>query len=229
MRKALLLMALVTFMATTASSQIKPTLYGGGGLSIPSSGGLSDFWLMGPNLGGSFGIKINPMFEITARFNYNSFPVDGPEFKRFIIDSLAQESGISFPPDIIDEIIDMTIMKGASMKLFEYGVDVRFFIPVRGDQTNVKPFLLVGAGSTQRSLEDVTFSFVDTSVTLPADTLIPKESGGSFCFGGGFNSMFSPSVGLYIEGRYNILMVDPKNYGWFQFRGGLIFQFGGGE
>ncbi len=232
MRKAVLLAVVIFFVAMTASSQIRPTLYGGGGLGLPSSGQLSDWWKTGPNFGGSFGIRINPMFEISARFHYNSFPVDEPTFRKIFVDSLLQvieDLGYQIPPELLEEFLSVLKIEGPTMKLIEFGVDVRFFIPIGENGGPFRPFLLAGAGGTQKSLGNITASFFGESITGSAQDIlpVPDETGISFCFGGGFNYMFAPMIGMYIEGRYNILMVDPENYGWFQARGGLCLEFGG--
>jgi hypothetical protein len=223
MKKIILAVALVFILAFSANAQIKPVAYAGGGISMPTSGkvlidyyvvNLSDFWKMGPNFGGAFGIQIGTMFELTARIHFNPFPIDKDEFRAL----LEAEFGMPLPSGVeID---------GPTMKLMEIGLDARFFIPVGAPETPFKIFIVGGVGSTQRSIGDVTVSYMGESETIPGEELADKESGGTFCFGGGFGYDFTPMIGMYMEGRYVTVMADPENYGWLQLRGGIKFAFG---
>ena len=104
--------------------------------------------------------------------------------------------------------------------------DARLYIPVGPPEGQFKLFVVGGFGSTQRSLGDVTVSFMGESETVEMEEYFPKESGGSFCFGGGFGYDFSTMAGMFMEGRYVMLMVDPENYGWLQLKAGIKFTFG---
>lgn len=214
MKKVVFAVALMFILTVGANAQIKPVAYAGGGVGMPMSGELSDYWKMGINFGGAFGIQISPMFELTARLHFNPFPIDADEFR----DILEAEIGMPIPDEVeID---------GPTMKLMEIGLDARLYIPTGGPESPFKLFVVGGVGSTQRSLGDITVSYMDESETMSGEDLLPKESGGSFCFGGGFGYDFDPMIGMYMEGRYVMLMVDPENYGWLQLRAGIKFTFG---
>ncbi len=237
MRKLILVGVLLLAFAVTGSAEgVKPVFYAGGGISLPVGPsefddlaaigikiGIKDMYKSGVNFGGGVGFQVSPMFELVGRVDYNSFSFDEEGFSDALVkefERLLPVTGLSLDANV----------EGGTLKLLEFMGDVKFLIPVGGEATAFQPFLLGGIGITNAEISEsewtmsVSFMGLDTTFT----ELIPSESETKFAFnfGAGFDWMVSPTVGIFVEGRYAQVALSGDPIGYLPIRGGLIVKLG---
>ena len=237
MRKLILVGVLLLAFAVTGSAEgVKPVFYAGGGISLPMAPsqwdayasmemeiGIKDMYKSGVNFGGGVGFQVSPMFELVGRVDYNSFSFDDEGFSDAMVkefEKLLPVTGLSLDVDV----------DGGTLKLLEFMGDVKFLIPVGGEAPAFQPFLLGGIGITNAEISEsewtMSVSYVgqDTTFTM----LIPSESHTKLAFniGAGFDWMVSPTVGIFVEGRYAQVALAGDPIGYLPVRGGLIVKLG---
>ena len=237
MRKLILVgVLLLAFAVTGLAEGVKPVFYAGGGISLPVSPselddlaaigikiGIKDMYKSGVNFGGGVGFQVSPMFELVGRVDYNSFSFDDEGFS----DALVKEFERLLPVPGLSLDVDV---EGGTLKLLEFMGDVKFLIPVGGEAPAFQPFLLGGIGITKAEISEsewtmsISYLGLDTTFT----ELIPSESETKFAFnfGAGFDWMVSPTVGIFVEGRYAQVALAGDPIGYLPVRGGLIVKLG---
>ena len=204
MKRLAVVLAVLLIFAVTASAQgdaakMKPVIYAGGGLGLPLSPSVfSDGWKMGIGFGGGVGLQLTPYVEVIGKFFYNSFPLDVPDIAGVTTD-------------------------GGSFQFMEFGADVKYIFTV-GPDSPVGPFLLAGAGMTNLKISDFTVSGDLVDFTIPFSEY--SETKFALAFGGGFDYMFSPKAGLWVEGRYALVMTEGDSFGYFPIRVGVKLLLG---
>ena len=121
MRKGLVvsIMLLVFALATTTlSSEIKPAIYVGGGMSMPLSPDFfKDYWKMGFGGGGGVGFAFSPVVEVGANFAYSSFALDEDKF-------LAAAGLTSEIMDLYNISVDISGFDMSAMEFLAYLIGV---------------------------------------------------------------------------------------------------------
>lgn len=205
-RIVLILAVLLLFAASTsAQDQIKPAIYVGGGLGMPMGpDGFKDYWGMGMGFGGGVGLGFTPYLEVIGKFYFNQFPFDG--------DKLLSDAGVT----------GVTI-DGFDFRALEFGADVKYIFGADGGAP-FKPYGIVGLGMAN-------IKFTDITVTGDGDTLVLPLGGASatkFMLNGGvgFDYMFSPKMGLWVDARYATILTEGDAFSYFPIRGGLKVMLG---
>jgi len=196
---AVLLIFSFTVSAENGAHKIKPVLYAGGGLGMPlSPSGFSDGWKMGFGFGGGVGAQITPYIEVVGKFFYNTFPLDIPDVEGITTD-------------------------GGDFQFIEFGADAKYLFDM-GPESKIAPFLLAGFGATNVKITDFTVSGDGETITIPFGDY--SETKIALAVGGGFDYMFSPKAGLWVEGRYAIVLTEGDSFGYLPIRAGVKVLFG---
>lgn len=213
MKKLILLAVVFLALAVTGWAEgAKLVFYGGGGISLPLKPsqfddlaaidvelGIKDMYKSGVNFGGGVGLQVSPTIEIIGRVDYNTFSYDDEGFSEALTKEIERQVGVS-------GIGITTQASGGKLKLLEFMGDVKFLIPVGSEESAFKPFLLGGVGIANAKISEsdwivnVSFMGIDTSVTFTTPS--QSETKLAFNLGAGFDWMVSPTVGIFVEGRY---------------------------
>lgn len=199
MRRIALVLAVLLLFAISASAQnqIKPVVYAGGGLGLPlSPSEFSDGWKMGIGFGGGVGAQFTPNIEVVGKFFYNTFGLDVPEVEGVTVD-------------------------GGDLQFIEFGADVKYLFTT-GPDSPFGPFLLFGLGMTNVKITDLTVSGGDITIGLQG----VSETKFALALGGGFDYMFSPKAGLWVEGRYAMVLTEGDSFGYMPIRAGVKLLLG---
>jgi len=206
MKRVLIVVAALLALSTmvTAQSQVKPVVYLGGGLGMPlSPSAFSDYWKMGYGFGGGVGIQINPSIELIGKVFYNTFPFDADK--------------------ILEGTTGITI-DGFDLKFLEFGVDFKYLLMANQPEAKFKPFMIVGVGMTNIKISDLTISGGGESYTFPLGEI--SETKPSLGGGAGFDYMFSPKAGIWMDVRVHVVMTEGDSFTYLPVRAGVKFLFG---
>jgi opacity protein-like surface antigen len=209
MKKLLIVIVLVLLCAAPgwAQNKIKPIIYVGGGLGMPLSPTLfSDYWKMGFGFGGGLGLQFNPQVEIIGRFHYNTFPLDD--------DKLLSDAGVSGSSVTID---------GLDFQSLEFGVDLKYIFKMAAE-SKFKPYMVTNVGFANVKFTDVTITGDGGSITLPASSI--SETDFTFAPGLGFDYMFAPKVGMWIDVRYALVLTEGETTSYLPIKAGLKLELG---
>ncbi|UCE24145.1 MAG: outer membrane beta-barrel protein [Candidatus Zixiibacteriota bacterium] len=204
MKRLAVVLAVFLVFAVTAGAQgdaarMKPVIYAGGGIGLPlSPSAFSDGWKMGIGFGGGVGLQVTPYVEVIGKFFFNTFPLDLPEVPGITTD-------------------------GGDLRFMEFGADVKYIFTV-GPDSPVGPFLLAGAGMANVKVTDFTVSGDGETNTIPFGDY--SETKFALAFGGGFDYMFSPKAGMWVEGRYALVLTEGDSFGYFPIRVGVKLLLG---
>ncbi len=204
MKKLAIVLVVVMALALSVSAEngattMKPVLYVGGGVGMPIGPEVfSDAWKMGIGFGGGIGLQATPTIEVVGKVFYNTFPMDLPDIEGVTTD-------------------------GGDLKFLEFGADVKYLFTM-GPDSPFGPFLLFGTGLTNIKISDFTASGADTTITVPLGDF--SETKFALAIGGGFDYMFSPKAGIWVEGRYAMVLTEGDSFSYFPIRAGLKVLFG---
>ena len=209
MKKLAIVLVVVMALALSASAEngatkMKPVLYVGGGLGMPISPDFyKDYWKMGIGFGGGLGVQINPSLEVIGKFYYNSFGADWDA--------------------IFGPLASLVTIEGLDFQVMEFGADVKYLFNAKAG-TPFAPFLVLGVGASSVSFSDVTVSAEGVEeVTVPSGI---DESAISLSAGVGFDYMFSPKAGIWVETRYMMIATEGESTAYLPIRVGLKVLFG---
>lgn len=181
-----------------AQDKMKPVFYAGGGMSMPMGPtAFKDFWKMGPSFGGGIGIQISPRMELIGKIYYTT--------NSFNEDKIA--SGVT--------------LEGGKLKFLAFGVDGKFMFP-GSKGVGFIPYFIAGLGMTKAELEETTISGDDEVMPFAAIS----ETKLALNIGAGFDYMFSPKAGLWLDGRLDMVMTEGDSFTMFPLRAGLKFILG---
>ena len=203
MRKLLFLTAAFLLLTGLAfgQSSIKPVIYAGGGISMPlSPSTFSDYWKMGLGGGGGIGIQINPNLELIGKVFYTTFGLDA--------DKIIKEAGAT------GASID-----GGDFNVVEFGLDIKYIFASSNPEAKFKPFIIAGLGMGSWKFTAATVSGGGSSITLPFSAI--NETDFALSGGAGFDMMFSPKMGVWLDVRYTMLMMEGESTGYAPIRAGL--------
>ncbi|UCD16624.1 MAG: outer membrane beta-barrel protein [Candidatus Zixiibacteriota bacterium] len=212
MRKALLLtIVLLAFVSSSFAQGTKPALYLGGGLGLnmgPDE--FKDYWKMGINFGGGVGIEVTPNFEILGSVYYNNFPMDEDEMIKLV------EAIIGVP------VVGLGI-EGGSTRILELMVNGKFNIPTGDEASSFSPYLLGGVGFGSLSFSDVTATYEGDSETLEIDE---SATDIALNIGGGVSFEVGPKVGIFVEGRFVMVLTEGDSTTYLPVRAGVKIKLG---
>ena len=206
MKRVLIVVAALLALSTmvTAQSQVKPVVYVGGGLALPlSPEGFSDGWKMGYGFGGGVGIQLDPSMELIGKVFYNTFPLDDDKL-------LEGTTGIT--------------VDGGDFQFLEFGADFKYILMANAPDAKFKPFLIGGLGMTNIKVSDFTIAGDGESVMFPFGDY--SETKFSLGAGAGFDYMFSPKAGVWLEARVHVVMTEGDSFTYLPVRAGVKFLFG---
>lgn len=173
MKKALITIAVTVLFAAAVSAQVTTpvSVYLGGALSMPSSADFNTGWKMGYHGWGGVGYKLMPNLQVAGKIEYHDFFFD---------------------------MVDFLGVEGGDTKVWMYGVDGRYTVPVPA--LPLKPFFMAGTGIARLSWDE----FEGTSlITATLNDNIPDPvSEVYFNFGGGLELKTIPAFSLFVEARY---------------------------
>ncbi len=237
MKKMLFVLIVVFAFALTGLAEgIKPVFYGCGGISLPLKPseiegnapleiGIGDMYKMGTSFGGGIGFEINPKFDIICRVNYSSYSFDDESFSNKLeseFERLTYGSG---------DVDFTTNVEGGNLELLEFMADIKFSVPLGGDNSKLSPYVIGGLGMCQTTIAASEFEMRIVIPTLVDTTFIestPEESETklSFNIGGGFDYMVSPTVGIFVDVRYFQVAMEGDPIGVLPVRGGILIKLG---
>ena len=237
MKKMLLTISVamaLTLSSVAMAGDMKLSASLGGQLGMPM-GDFGDIWKMGMGGNGRIGLEISPAFEVGGTFSYSSFGLDEDGLQGFGTLGLLKVGAEALGGTVTATWGDMTVL--------EILVDARYFIPVGAEDAPFKPYLTGTVGMASVSLDqlDVLLALpglADTTLTWPSGS----ETAAGFGIGAGFEYMFSPKVGFWLDGKYMLtgltiaileipgINVDSRvDVAYFPIRAGVKIMFGGGE
>jgi opacity protein-like surface antigen len=200
--KKLILIAviLLAFAATSAAQQqMKPVFYAGGGIAMPIGPTFfKDYWKMGIGFGGGVGLQFSPQMEVIGKFYYNTFGFDWDKV-------IAGTSGVTGD--------------GLDFQAIEFGVDFKYMMTAGGEGAPFKPFFIAGVGFAQAKFTDGSVS--GGTVTIPISTGGFSETKLALSGGAGFDYMFSPQMGFWVEGRFAMIVTEGESTTYLPLRAGI--------
>lgn len=219
---------------TALAGEMKPSVSLGGQLAMPM-GDFGDAWKMGFGGNGRFGLQFGPKFEAGLTLGYNSVPLDEDGVLDVFLGDFRELLGMA----------GVTVSaSGADMTMLEVLADFKFFIPAGAEGSAFKPYLTGTAGMVSVSIDDLDFTLEapglpDITETIPSGS----ESAAVFGIGAGFEYMFSPKVGFWLDGKYmlsslkiQMMTLTLSGYGvtemdvaYLPIRAGVKIMFGGTE
>ena len=207
----------LAFSGSALAGEMKPAVYVGGGISMPLSPDFfKDYWKMGFGGGGGVGFAFSPVVEVGANFAYSSFALDEDKF-------LAAAGLTSEIMDLYNISVDIS---GFDMSAMEFLAYVKYTFNT--GESKFKPYLTSTVGMTQLSADEISLE-VDVpghgmiSFTQPSQDVTEMTLG----FGAGFEYMFGPKAGLWLDGKYMLIMTEGESTAHLPIRAGLKFMFGG--
>ena len=216
MRKAIavtLLMVILSSASVALAGEKKPAFYVGGGLSMPMSPQLlSDNWKTGFSGTGRVGFALSPALELGASVGFNSFPMDNAK----LVAMFEEELGEPIPSGVT--------VDGFGFKTLEFLADIKYVFGATAEAKPFSPYMLVAFGMTKSSFGDITVSGGGLSVSVPVPGSTTDLTMG---FGAGFQYMFSPKVGFWVDGKYMMIMTEGESTAHLPIRAGLKFMVGG--
>ena len=242
MKKVLLTISIVmalTLAGAAMAGDMRLSASLGGELAMPVAD-FGNIWDMGVGGNGRIGLEVSPKLEIGLTVSYSSLGtnIDG------LIDEtigplLSYLEGFNATVDVGGE--------GGDLSMFGVLSDVRFFIPVGAEDAPFRPYLTASGGLLNVSIDDITLAFEAEVMGIPfaADTATAasaSESAVAFGAGGGFEYMFSPTVGIWVDAKFMLtnLKIQIPGYNeniqpvvmefdvaYMPIRAGLKFMFGG--
>jgi len=215
---------------TALAGEMKPSISLGGQLAMPM-GDFGDAWKMGFGGNGRFGMQFSPKFEAGLTLGYNSVPLDEEGMRDLFLGEWA---------DLFDMIGGSFTVGGADMTIFEVLADFKFLIPAGAEGAPFKPYLTGTVGMASVSTDDLEYDlfipgYVDTTLT----EAVESKTAAVFGAGAGFEYMFSPTVGFWLEGKYMMSSlkiqvmtmeeIKELTVAYLPIRAGVKIMFGGGE
>jgi opacity protein-like surface antigen len=210
---------------TTLAGEKKPSLSLGGQVVMPM-GDLGDIWKTGYGGVGRFGFQVSPSFEIGGTVGYSSLS--------FQEDGILSAFGLDQYKAELEQLGVTMTGEGGSLSALEVLADFRYFIPVGSEGAAFKPYLTGSAGMANVSVDDLDItlvipSYIDTTVTWPSES----KTAAVFGLGAGFEYMFSPKVGFWVDGKYALsnlklqVVLTEYDFAYLPIRAGLKIMFGG--
>ncbi len=198
------LMVVVMALPVIAQTTTKPVIYVGGGVGLTlSPTEFKNYWKMGFGGGGGVGLQINGKFEVIGKVFLYSFPLN----KNKLLTDQGNPTGVT--------------ISGGAFQVIEFGLDGKYLFPVAAG-SKFGPFLVVGVGMGNAKFKEATVSGGTASIPIPS----ASETKVAFNVGAGFDYMFSPKAGLWVEGRYASISTTGSATGYLPIRAGLKFVLG---
>ena len=194
-----LFVLVLPILAADNEDNMKPTLYLGGGASIPTGTFRSDF-KTGFNLGGGVGLQLNSMFEVIGRLNYSRFPLDQTKF-------LANEAS-------------GTTVDGGAAKILNIAAELRYYMPT--SMARLRPYLLGRLGAAHLTQSDLTL----TQGGLMSTTSYPGSTKFTWGLGAGTNIALNQNLALWIEGKFDGVNTPIAKTDYVPIQAGLRYMFG---
>ncbi len=215
MRKAIavtLLMVILSSASVALAGEMKPAFYLGGGLTMPMSPKfLSDNYNMGISGAGRVGFALSPAVELGFSIGYNIIPMDDAKRTAWIESALGEPLPVGVTVD------------GLSGKALEFLADAKYVFGESAEAKPFAPYMLAALGMTKTSWGDITMSGGGLSVSIP----VPGSSTDfTLGFGAGFQYMFGPKVGFWLDGKYMVILTEGESTAHLPIRAGLKFMLG---
>ena len=203
---------LVCLLASTAvAGEMKPAVYVGGGVNMPM-GDWSDFWKMGFGGSGRLAFEVAPAIEIGATFGYTAFPFDDDKFIEWVEANWG-------------DVAEDAEVEGLDVNAMEFLADIKYKFGVGPEAKAFAPYMMAVFGMTQLSFDDATVTEGGETQTIDMSALSATDL--TLGFGAGFEYMFSPKAGLWVDGKYMVIMTEGESTSHLPIRAGLKFMFGG--
>jgi opacity protein-like surface antigen len=185
-RLALVLLVSISILSTSSAQNVSLSFHGG--MAFPTSPSeFSSYWSSGYNVGGGMSYYLFPFIEVRGQVEYAEFQLDAV--------TILEEAEI--PPGLV------TITGGEVSGLFLSGVLKILPLP---DAPIVRPYGLVGGGFAALSVSDVMVSALGVSESVSG----ASEKAAMAIVGAGIDIVVSPSVDLFLEGRYIITYTEDE-------------------
>jgi hypothetical protein len=208
-----LVLVVLTSAATVLGGEMKPAIYLGGGMSMPSSPAtFSDYWKTGYGGMASLAFATQSNVEVAFTLGYTQFPINSDKVVAYAEDML----GESVPAD--------AVIDGFDTKALEILADVKYIFGAAGGAKPFGPFILASAGMTSLSFSDGTVTGDgETQTADMSDISSTKLTAG---VGAGFQYMFKPKTGFWVDARYMMITTDGETTSHIPIRAGIKVLFG---
>lgn len=117
--------------------------------------------------------------------------------------------------------LDIPIDVGIDLKALAFLADIKFY-PGSATEATFKPYVSGTVGVTQAKLGLGILAGL-------AGTEEVTETKPAFGFGAGFDYMFSPTAGLWVDAKYMFVTLEGESLKHVPLRAGVKFMFGGTE
>ena len=219
MKKVLVMSVALLLIATAAQAQgFKFTLYGGGGVSLPMTPDyFKDAYKMGTQFGGGAGIQIGSMLEIGARVYLYSH---NPDEEGALEHMWHEAGGTGEPPSGLTLTVD-----GADLTMTQITGDIKLLLGP--SESRVRAYLVGSFGTGKAKIKAATVTLRAQGIPNVNDTTITQQAvededdGTTFGGGVGMDIMFSPMIGMFIEGKYMIVKAEEDDWGYIPVRAGI--------
>jgi len=213
MKKSILvaIAALLIFAVAGFGGETSPSLYVGGGISLPMGPQwFKDEHNMGFNFSGGVGFKVGQFFEIIGRGGFHSFPIDKEVIKAELEAYMGEDlTGVS--------------ISGGSLQSLEFGADLKVLLVSSQSTSSIRPYVIAGLGMANLKYSDFKITYQGTSISFAVPGDVTKIA---LDFGAGFEYMISPKVGLTFDGRYVLVTTEGESIKYLPVSVGLKFMLG---
>ena len=201
MKKLIILLAVLLAMAASGFAQGKLSFYGGGGMGMPiSPKAIKDHWGMGFNAGGGIGYMVQPKIELIGRFTFNTFPLDADKYET--------DFGLKY--------------EGWDFRVLQFEADIKYFFTPPVDESPFRPFSIIGIGMSN-------ITYTDRTLKSGTETISRGYSDAtklSLDAGLGFDYMFSPKFGMFLDARLAIVLTEGDSFGYIPLKAGIKIALG---
>jgi opacity protein-like surface antigen len=154
-----------------------------------------------------------------------AMPMSPSTFTDYWKMGLGVGAGIGFQPNEMFEIgasfgyhtcpLDISGVDGLDFKFLEVMADVKYLIPT--GESKFTPYIAGSVGIINVKVTDL-----ETGTTTLSG---PDETKLGFGFGAGFIFDVSPSVGIFVDGRYKIVTTEGESTGYLPIMAGFKYYF----
>ena len=213
----------VFYVGAGLSEPIGPSTYGafsGTGLDI----GIRDTYKGGFGFMVGGGVEINPRTELLGRIGYQKYEFTSDKLLKKVEDELYRLTGGA------SSGLDLTLSaEGGNLTLLEFLADIKFNLS-SGPDSRITPYLLGGIGMTNAKVEatelKISATFMGETESDSVSAPEQKETKLGFNLGGGLQFQASPTVSVFIEGRFAQVAVEGDAISYVPIMGGLRILLG---
>jgi hypothetical protein len=205
-------LALGSLAVPSLAADSKTSIRASAGIASPASGDFKDAFGTGPNLSLSIGRDIGTHLAVLGEVEYSKFSIDNDAVQD-ALDALGNEGAF------FTQLGGRLTIEGGDTSFLSGSVALK--AAVLGNAGTFSPYVIAAGGVSRRSTGEATITatllgFTD-SETIEGDS----ETVAAVSFGGGLDFKVADTIGLFVEGRYQIAFTEEESTKYTTARAGL--------